>query len=140
LNIGLETHGYCGERSADMALSLDELLRKNVEAFGEREPNRRRAIMSEIWAANGEFVDPDGRHVGLQAIDEAVERLLQRFPDFVFSELGAPDIHNEIGRLAWGFGPPGAKPVVTGLDVIVSKAGRIDALYTFLDPHQDVIQ
>jgi hypothetical protein len=26
------------------------------------------------------------------------------------------------------------KAAVTGLDVIVSKAGKIEALYTFLDP------
>jgi hypothetical protein len=63
----------------------------------------------------------------------AIEQLLQKFPDFVFSELGEPDSHNGIGRLAWGFGPARKKPAVTGLDVIVSKAGKIAALYTFLD-------
>jgi hypothetical protein len=36
--------------------------------------------------------------------------------------------------LAWGFGPTGQKPALTGLDVIVSNTGRIRALYTFLDP------
>jgi hypothetical protein len=33
-----------------------------------------------------------------------------------------------------GLRPPGIKPAFTGLDVIVSKAGKIEALYTFLDP------
>jgi hypothetical protein len=74
-----------------------------------------------IWAADGVFIDPDGPHAGPEAIDEAIERLSARFPDFVFSELSAPDSHNGIGRLAWGFGPLGAKPVLTSLDVIVSK-------------------
>jgi hypothetical protein len=37
-------------------------------------------------------------------------------------------------RLAWGFGAAGKTPAVTGLDVIVSKASKIEALYTFLDP------
>jgi hypothetical protein len=27
-------------------------------------------------------------------------------------------------------------PAITGLDVVVSKAGKIEALYTFLDPAQ----
>jgi hypothetical protein len=36
--------------------------------------------------------------------------------------------------LCWGFGLAGKTPAVTGLDVIVSKAGKIKALYTFLDP------
>lgn len=119
-----------------MTQTVDDLLRKNLETFGERDAKKRRAIMATIWAADGVFIDPDGPHLGPQAIDEAIERILLKFPDFVFSELSAPDSHNGIGRLAWGFGPPGAKPVVTGLDVIVSKAGRIEALYTFLDPHK----
>jgi hypothetical protein len=61
---------------------------------------------------------------------------LLKLTDCVFSELGVPDSHNGIGRLAWGFGPAGEKPAVTSLDVIVSKAGKIEALYTFLDPAQ----
>ena len=120
----------------NMTQTVDDLLRKNLEATGERDAEKRRAMMSTIWMADGVFVDPDGPHVGPQAIDEAIERLLLTFPGFAFSELSAPDSHNEMGRLAWGFGPPSANPVVTGLDVIVSKARKIEALYTFLDPHK----
>jgi hypothetical protein len=116
--------------------SVDDLLRKNLEAFGERDAEKRRTAISTIWESDGVFIDPDGTHIGPEAIDNAVEDLLLKFPDFVFSELGVPDSHNGIGRLAWGFGPAGKKPAVTGLDVIVSKAGKIEALYTFLDPAQ----
>jgi hypothetical protein len=35
-----------------------------------------------------------------------------------------------------GFRPRGGKPAVTGLDVVVFKAAKIEALYTFLDPAQ----
>jgi len=71
---------------------------------------------------------------GFQAIDEAIEQLLLKFPDFVFSKLGEPDSHNGIGRLTWACGLAGEKPAVTGLDAIVSRAWKIEALYTFLDP------
>ena len=114
--------------------SVDDLLRKNLEAFGERDAEKRRTAISTIWESDGVFIDPDGLHIGPEAIDNAIEHLLLKFADFVFSELGVPDSHNGIGRLAWGFGPAGKKPTVTGLDVIVSKAGKIEALYTFLDP------
>jgi hypothetical protein len=114
--------------------SVDDLLRNNLEAFGERDAEKRRAAISAIWEPGGVFVDPDGLHIGLGAIDNAIEQLLRKFPNFVFSESGEPDSHNGIGRLAWGFGPAGKRPAVTGLDVIVSKAGKIEALYTFLDP------
>jgi len=114
--------------------SADDLLRRNLEAFGERDAEKRRTAISTIWESDGVFIDPDGTHIGTEAIDKAVEHLLLKFPDFVFNELAAPDSHHEIGRLAWGFGPEGRKPAVTGLDVIVSKCGKIKALYTFLDP------
>jgi hypothetical protein len=114
--------------------SVDDLLRKNLDAFGERDAEKRRLAISTIWESDGVFVDPDGLHIGPEAIDNAIEHLLLKFPDFVFSELSQPDSHNGIGRLAWGFGPTGKKPAVTGLDVIVSNCGRIRALYTFLDP------
>ena len=116
--------------------SVVDLLRKNLEAFGERNAKKRRTAISTIWNSDGVFVDPDGLHIGPEAIDNAIEHLLLKFPDFVFSELGVPDSHNGIGRLGWGFGLAGKTPAVTGLDVIVSKAGKIQALYTFLDPAQ----
>jgi hypothetical protein len=114
--------------------SVDDLLRKNLEAFGERDAEKRRTAISRIWESDGVFIDPDGTHIGPEAINNAVEDLLLKFPDFVFRESGVPDSHNGIGRLTWGFGPEGKKPTVAGLDVIVSKAGKIKALYTFLDP------
>jgi len=44
------------------------------------------------------------------------------------------DGYHGIGRLAWGFGPPGAAPAMTGIDVLVSANEQISALYTFVDP------
>ena len=116
--------------------SVDDLLRKNLKTFGERDAEKRRTAISTIWESDGVFIDPDSLHIGAEAIDNAVQHLLLKFADFVFSELGVPDSHNGIGRLAWGFGPAGEMPAVTGLDVVVSKAGKIEALYTFLDSAQ----
>ena len=89
--------------------SVDDLLRKNLGAFGVRDAEKRGTAISTIWEPDGVFVDPDGRHIGPEAIDKAIEHLLLKFPDFVFSELGVPDSHNGIGRLRWGFGPAGRK-------------------------------
>jgi hypothetical protein len=48
---------------------------------------------------------------GFQAIDEAIEQLLLKFPDFVFSKLGEPDSHNGIGRLTWASAVQGRNPL-----------------------------
>ena len=94
--------------------SVDDLLRKDLDAFGERDAEKRRMAISTIWGSEGVFVDPDGLHIGLEVIDNAIEHLLLKFPDFVFSELGRPDAHKGTGRLAWGFLPRRKKPTVTG--------------------------
>jgi hypothetical protein len=87
--------------------SVDDLLRKNLKAFGERDAEKRRMAISTIWESDGVFIDPDSLHIGAEAIDNAVQHLLLKFADFVFSELGLPDSPSGIGRLAWGFGPAG---------------------------------
>ena len=70
--------------------SVDDSLRKNLEAFGERDAEKRRTAISTIWESDGIFIDPDGTHIGTEAIDNAVKDLLLKFPDFVFSEWVCP--------------------------------------------------
>jgi hypothetical protein len=118
-----------------MPNAIETLLKQNLHAvFGGREREKRQASIATLWEEDGVFIDPDGVHAGHAAIDEAASNLQRRFPDFVFSEIGAPDAFHGIGRLKWGFGLPGEAPKVTGIDVVVVKNERINALYTFLDP------
>ncbi|WP_035347297.1 nuclear transport factor 2 family protein [Edaphobacter aggregans] len=117
-----------------MPRSTEELMKLNLHGvFGERDRAKRLAVISEIWATDGVFIDPEGRHSGYAALDEAVESLLRRFPEFVFVEREPLDAFHGLGRLGWGFGPAGQEPAVTGLDVVVVAGERITALYTFLD-------
>ena len=118
-----------------MSRTVEFLIRQNlITVFSERDAEKRRAIIASLWAADGVFIDPDGVHVGRAAIDQTAEQLLRKYRDFVFTELGPVDGYHGIGRLAWGFGPPGAAPAMTGIDVLVSANEQISALYTFVDP------
>jgi hypothetical protein len=38
-----------------------------------------------------------------------------------------------IGRLAWGFGPADNLGAVTGVDIAVTRGGKLSALYAFID-------
>jgi hypothetical protein len=117
-----------------MSEQVSSLLRQNLfSVFGERDQSKRKLVIEKIWAQEGVFTDPEGVHIGHAEIDAAVGALLEKFPEFVFTEIGDTDEIPGAGRLAWGFGPPGGLPAVTGLDVIVVTEGRITALYTFLD-------
>jgi ketosteroid isomerase-like protein len=117
-----------------MPETIETLLRRNLhEVFGERDAARRRRAIDALIAEDCVFFAPDGRHVEREALDAAVAALQARFPDFVFTEIMVQALE-ETGRLHWGFGPPGAPPRVTGLDVVLVRDGAIAALYTFLDP------
>jgi hypothetical protein len=123
-----------------MSDSIENLLVRNLhEVFGERDPARRTTAIEAIFNRDCLFSDPRGRHVGHRGLEDAVVALQAQFPDHVFSQIGSVDALQDSGRLAWAFRPtartaPDHRTGRTGLDVAVVNAGRISALYTFLDP------
>lgn len=87
---------------------VETLLSRNlVDVFGEPDALKRRVAIAEIWTTNGVFAEPHGRHVGQEALSEAVGQLHKRFPGFVFTAIGSPQTFFDVGRLAWGHGPAG---------------------------------
>lgn len=113
---------------------IEKLLARNLlEVFGEHDPARRQAAIRELYVEDSVFSDPHGRHLGHEALDDAVAALHKLLPGYAFKTLAAPQTLEDSGRLAWAFGPPEDPQRVTGLDVIVVRGNRIAALYTFLD-------
>jgi len=118
-----------------MAQTIETLLRENLHGvFGEHDGQKRRTNIARLWANDGVFVDHSSRYEGHSGIDHAVARLVEKFPNFVFTERGQLQAFNGVGKLDWGFGPAGEEAVITGIDVLVMKDDKIGALYTFLDP------
>jgi hypothetical protein len=115
---------------------VKDLMKKNLHGvFSEHDAEKRRSLIAKIWDSKGIFIDPEGRHVGHAAINDAVVQLQRRFPDSAFSELADGDAYFGVGRLRWGFGPPNQPRKMTGVDVLVASDDRqIAALYTFVDP------
>ena len=117
-----------------MCFSVSELLKRNLLAvFGERDSAARLIELKSIWLPEGIFVDPDGRYTGLDAINRRVDELQVRFPDFEFIERGPVQAMHGIGRLAWGYGPKTDRTAVTGVDIAVTRQGRLLELFAFID-------
>jgi hypothetical protein len=83
-----------------------------------------------LWAEDGVFVDHNSRYEGHSGIDHAVAVLIEKFPNFTFTERGELQAFNGVGKLDWGFGPAGERPIITGIDVLVMKRAKIGALYS----------
>jgi len=116
--------------------SFEQLLHANLaRVFGERNRERRRAAIAEIYAADAVLYEPDATATGHDAIDDAVEALLTSLPPtFVFTALGPAVGHHGVARLRWAAGPANGPAAVTGTDVAHVADGRIHSLYVLLDP------
>jgi hypothetical protein len=109
------------------------LLRNLQEVFGEGDPTRRRAAITELYTEDCVVLLPIGRYVGRDALDRVAGELRAGHPNFVYTPHRAPQVVQTAGRIPWGSGPPGEPPNYTGLDVIVVRDGKISALCVFLD-------
>ena len=106
-----------------------------VRVFGERNRERRRAAIADIYAPDAVLYEPHASATGHDAINDAVETLLVTLPaEFVFTAQGPAVGHHGIARLRWAAGPANGPAAVTGTDVAHVAAGRIQSLYVLLDP------
>jgi len=113
-----------------------QLLQANLaRVFGERNRERRRAAIADIYAPDAVLYEPHASATGHDAINEAVDTLLMSLPpEFVFTAQGPAVGHHGIARLRWTAGPANGPAVVTGMDVAHVAEGRIQSLYVLLDP------
>jgi len=114
--------------------TLGQLMERNVlEVFGERDSERRKSVINELYTENCTFFEADDQIVGRDALNAKVEQILKEAPGFVFRLTGPAEVNHDLGRVRWQLGPNGAAPLVTGMDVAVFEQGRICSLYAFLD-------
>lgn len=115
--------------------TIAELLTASLhDVFGNRDAERRAAVIEEIYTEDISFTDPDGTSRGRPAVAAKVDELLGSMPpEFRFSEAGPKYAGTGRGALPWELGPAGA-PVARGVDVITVEEGRITAIVTMLAP------
>jgi hypothetical protein len=110
------------------------LLRNLHNVFGENDPVRRRAAIDEIYAEDGVFYDPtSGAHRGRDEIDRVAGVIKATHPDFQHQPIAEPEELGNGGRVRWVSGRPGEAPAYAGTDFVISRDGRIAAIYLFFD-------
>jgi hypothetical protein len=130
-----EQRGESGTAAPDAA-AFDALMQANIaRVFNERDPDRRRIALSELYCEDAILYDPETVASGWGAISRAVDDLHRMLPpDFVFTAAGHAVGHNGAARLFWRAGPSGGPVAVTGTDVAHIENGRIKLIYVFVDP------
>jgi hypothetical protein len=117
-----------------MSYSISTLLTRNLlDVFGENDPARRRTAIDEIFTEDCVFYEPGGVYRGRDAIDGVAGAIKATHPDFRYQPIAEPEELGNGGRVLWVSGRPGEAPAYAGTDFIISRDGRIAALYLFFD-------
>jgi hypothetical protein len=118
-----------------MSYSISTLLTRNLQdVFGENDPARRRAAIDEIYTEDCVFYDPaKGVYRGRDEIDRVAGAINGTHPDFRYQPIAAAEELGNGGRIQWVSGRPGEAASYAGTDFIISRDGRIAALYLFFD-------
>jgi hypothetical protein len=118
-----------------MSNSISTLLTRNLrDVFGENDPARPRASIDEIFTEDCVFYDPTkGVYRGRDEIDRVAGAIRATHPDFQYQPITAPEELGNGGRLQWVSGRAGEAPAYAGTDFIITRDGRIAALYLFFD-------
>ena len=110
------------------------LLRNLHDVFGEIDPVRRRAAIDEIFHDDAVFYDPNnGIYRGRDEIDRIAGAIKATHPDFRYQPIAEPEEVGDGGRVPWVAGRPGDAPAYAGTDFIITRDGRISAIYLFFD-------
>jgi hypothetical protein len=120
---------------------IDELLTRHLQVWSENDAKIRKVLIQEIYALDVEVVDPFSIITGQESLNDFITGLQSKNPGYQFSFANAIDSHNHIARLNWQYGPPESPAMITGQDIFVIGAARIERLFIFvdgpnaLDPH-----
>jgi hypothetical protein len=114
---------------------MQDIIEKYIATWNETDPDRRRALIAEVYAADATYTDPLADLRGYAEIDAGVAGAQQMFPGLVFTLAGPVDANHNQARFSWHLGPAGAaEPVVIGFDVAVANAeGKLASVHGFLD-------
>jgi hypothetical protein len=111
-----------------------ELAEKYIAMWNETDLAARRALISEIWSEDGQYIDPLAEVSGRDGIEAVVAGAQAQFPGMTFRLASTVDAHHDQARFTWELGPDGAEAPVAGFDVAQRDGdGRLTLVLGFLD-------
>ncbi|MFJ8477003.1 nuclear transport factor 2 family protein [Kitasatospora sp. NPDC094011] len=116
-----------------MNTTVAELMRRNLlDVFNEPDVERRNAAIAVTYADDVVWHEPDRVHRSREALARRAAELLAQSPDWVMRPDGPVSVNDDLGHLAFHYGPAGEAPIVAGMDIARCKDGVIIELYTFV--------
>ena len=110
-----------------------KLAEQYIATWNETDPAARRALIDQVWAADGQYIDPLAEVSGRDQIDAVIAAAQGQFAGMRFRLAGPVDAHHDQARFTWELGPDG-DALVVGFDVAKRDAdGKLALVLGFLD-------
>ena len=115
---------------SEMPLALERML----AMWNERNLEKIRGYIEEIFSEEIIFIDPSNSIVGRDAFEEMVREFRTRLPNAVCSHSSGFDAHHGLHRYHWQI-HQGDDLLITGFDVTqIEPDGRISRVEGFFGP------
>jgi hypothetical protein len=106
-----------------------------MSAYAEPDVARRRAIIDQIWAADGELADPPFDGAGRDSLSDLADIVLTHYAGHTFRRTSKVDAHHEFARYGWELVAPDGGVAVAGTDFVTFAAdGRLARTVGFFGP------
>lgn len=103
-----------------------------LEAWNERDPARRRALLDQSLSENIEFTDPNFKVKGIDAFDHMVAEFQQGAPSAICTRTSEIDLHHDRARYHWTVHVD-ANTSVDGFDAVAldgnNRIERVDGYF-----------
>lgn len=105
-----------------------------LAAWNEPDPERRHALVTAGWTADGRYIDPLADAHGRERIAAMIEGVRAQFPGHRLALRGKPDGHGPFVRFSWSLVSAEGVPIAGGTDVArLDAEGRLAEVVGFLD-------
>ncbi|MGH2849475.1 MAG: nuclear transport factor 2 family protein [Solirubrobacteraceae bacterium] len=106
-----------------------------IETWNEHDPLRRRALVSQTFAGDADYVDPLMESEGHDGIEAMIAGAQEQYADYRFELAGGPDEHHGRVRFTWRLVAAGtSEPVAIGHDFgTLAGDGRLQSVTGFLE-------
>jgi hypothetical protein len=112
--------------------NLETTVATYLDAWNEPDAELRAKLIEDVWASDGQLIDPPMTADGRAQISEMAATLHAQFPGHQFRRSGPIDEHHGHFRFAWELVAPDGSVALPGLDVgHVGEDGRLAQIVGF---------
>lgn len=116
-------------------MDITETIGSYVNAWTERDPARRSALLADAFSESGTYTDPRAAVSGRAALDQHIAGFQgERFPGATMELRSRVDSYGSVARFAWAVVHERAT-VIEGVDfVVLADDGKIASVTGFFGP------